>query len=98
MTLHDALYNWLQIKVVWEARPRDHSAEDTVKFFEHILSEDHGVKELSLSKEKDSYTVCYSHEGEDYTKSFDREQAEQLLISIESEPKYNQQFDSSPKS
>lgn len=32
MQLMDTLFNWLQIKVVWDARPADRSAKDTVEF------------------------------------------------------------------
>ncbi|SFJ05522.1 hypothetical protein [Thermoflavimicrobium dichotomicum] len=41
MQLKDALFNWLQIQIVWDARPSDRSARDTVLFFEEILREDH---------------------------------------------------------
>ena len=38
MKLTDALFNWLQIRIVGDARPRDRSARDTVQFFEQILT------------------------------------------------------------
>ncbi|MDA8353897.1 MAG: hypothetical protein M0Z65_12120 [Firmicutes bacterium] len=90
MNLRDALFNWLQIMVVQEARPRDRSAVETARFFRHILEEDHGVEEIKVEREQEEYRVSLDRNGEEERFQFDREQVEQLLSSIEAEPKYNQ--------
>ncbi|OYD07823.1 hypothetical protein [Paludifilum halophilum] len=97
MRLQEALFNWLQIKVVWEKRPKDRSAEETTRFFEEILVKDHHVEDIRVSKAEEAYTVFYRHDGEEHTQRYDREQVDQLLVSIESEPKYNQSFDDGPE-
>jgi hypothetical protein len=93
MRLKDALFNWLQIRVVWDARPQDRSAEDTTRFFHDMLIQDHGVEELEVTKDAQEYVVRYRLNGEEYTERFHREQVEDLLKSIQSEPKYNQSFE-----
>lgn len=85
----DALFNWLQIRIVWDARPRDRSARDTVEFFEQILKEDHQVKELKIEKEDSVYRVHYLQGEEWQSQEFDRDFAEQLLRDIEAEPRFN---------
>lgn len=85
----DALFNWLQIQIVWDARPRDRSARDTVQFFEQILKEDHQVKELKLELEDSVYRVHYLQGEEWKSHEFDRDSAEQLLRDIEAEPRFN---------
>lgn len=85
----DALFNWLQIQIVWDARPRDRSARDTVQFFEQILKEDHQVKELKMEREDSVYRVHYLQGEEWKTREFDRDSAEQLLKDIEAEPRFN---------
>ncbi|MDR6224851.1 hypothetical protein [Desmospora profundinema] len=97
MTVKEALFNWLQIKVVSDARPQDRSAEETTRFFHHILKEDHGVEEIQVRLEKDGYHVRYRQSDHQQEVRYDREQVEQLLISIEAEPKYNQTFGCGPE-
>jgi hypothetical protein len=93
MQLKDALFNWLQIQVVQDARPSDRSARDTVQFFEEMLREDHRVEHLEKRKEKDRYVVCYQVDGEEREEIFSKDTAEQLLRDIMAEPKYNQVFE-----
>ncbi|MBO8162219.1 MAG: hypothetical protein H0Z34_00700 [Brevibacillus sp.] len=90
MKLGDALFNWLQIKVVADARPDDRSAAETVRFFEEILSEDHQVGQLSYSKDAAMYTIRYQADGRPRMQMYPIDAVEQLLESIQSEPKYNQ--------
>lgn len=91
MKLFDALFNWLQIKVVADARPDDKAAVDTRDFFEEILREDHKVTSLAVNQDDTMYRIRYQVEdGSAKTQMFDRESVEQLLEAIESEPKYNQ--------
>lgn len=90
MNLRDALFNWLQISIVAEARPEDKAAAETADFFEVILREDHRLTEFQVSKDETMYRIRYT--GEDGAKliMFDRESAEQLLADINSNPKYNE--------
>ncbi|MBN2908406.1 hypothetical protein JQC72_02570 [Polycladomyces sp. WAk] len=90
MQLMDALFNWLQIKVVWDARPADRSAKDTVEFFAQMLREDHGVEVTGVTLEGDHYLVRFEKDGQTSEQRFEREAVEQLLSFIESEPKFNQ--------
>ncbi|MBP1992820.1 hypothetical protein [Paenibacillus eucommiae] len=92
MTLQDALFNWLQMVIVAEARPDDHAAQATMGFFEQILTEDHGLTDFYIdSKDDEMIYICYEHEDVIKKKVFDREAAEKLLEDILSNPKYNEQ-------
>jgi hypothetical protein len=90
MRLDDALFNWLQIKVVAEARPEDKSAGDTEQFFRDILTEDHQVTELHYSKDDTMYMLRYTVAGKSSMRMYEIEAVEQLLEAIQNEPKYNQ--------
>ncbi|HET7580968.1 MAG TPA: hypothetical protein VFK33_16935 [Bacillales bacterium] len=89
MQLQDALYNWLSIKKVAEARPDDKAAEDTYAFFSEILEEDHHIEKTEVIKEKTFYTVYYWVDGEKADKQFPVALIDALLQSIEAEPRYN---------
>lgn len=95
MQLRDALFNWLQIQIVWDARPSDRSAKDSALFFEQILREDHQVESLTKRKQKEAacYEVEFEQNGNKQTMQFPAEAAEQLLNDILNEPKYNQMFE-----
>ncbi|RAL25984.1 hypothetical protein [Thermoflavimicrobium daqui] len=93
MQLKDALFNWLQIQIVWEARPSDRSARDTVLFFTEILREDHQVSDLEKREEESEYVISFRQHDEMLSYSFPKEAAEKLLSDIVSEPKYNQSFE-----
>lgn len=89
MNLQDALYNWLQIKLVADARPDDHAAKETLDFFELILREDHGLDSFEVSQTDDTMIhVRYGTDGKWKRQMFDRESAERLLADIEAEPRY----------
>ncbi|GIP39649.1 hypothetical protein J31TS4_29290 [Paenibacillus sp. J31TS4] len=87
MKLQDALFNWLQIQLVADARPDDGAARETVAFFEQVLREDHGVTEMSIAAQ-DATMVHVRYRVRETTKLqlFDREAAEQLLADIETHP------------
>ncbi len=91
MKLLDALFNWLQIKVVADARPDDRAAQETKSFFEEILADDHHVEIVEVTSDQTMYSVRY-RENKDLIKTqmYDRETVEQLLEAIENEPKYGQ--------
>lgn len=91
MKLRDALYNWLQMKIVSEQRPEDGAAAETLQFFETILTEDHHLTHYAITDSTDtSYTVHYELDGALASERFDRELAEQLIQEISSNPKYNE--------
>ncbi|XOK58947.1 hypothetical protein ACJ7K1_20520 [Paenibacillus elgii] len=90
MNLQDAVFNWLQISIVAEARPNDLAASETRDFFETILREDHRLERFIRTAGEETYIVEYEEAGgARHTKRFDRELAEQLLTDINSNPKYN---------
>lgn len=89
MKLEDALFNWLQIKVVSEARPNDRSAKDTLNFFTDIISEDHQVTQMEYSKDATMYTLRYTVGDARKLQMYPIELVEQLLEAIENEPKFN---------
>lgn len=94
MQLNDALFNWLQIEIVREARPSDRSAKDTALFFEEILREDHKIISINKKLLHDVYQVEYQIKDQELeTKQFPQEVAEKLLRDILSEPRYNQSFE-----
>jgi hypothetical protein len=89
--LEDALFNWLQIKNVAEARPEDISAKNTVDFFGEILREDYKLSNIRMeSLGDDLLQVWYDLDGVTHKKSFDREMTEQLLHDINANPRYNE--------
>jgi hypothetical protein len=90
MVLQDALFNWLQMKIVSDARPEDGAAKETLDFFGIILSEDHHLSDIEAGVEAgDKLYIQYVVDGESKKQTFDRERAEQLLTDINSNPKYN---------
>jgi len=90
MTLQDALFNWLQIRIVSEARPDDLSAKETLDFFGLILTEDHKLNNLKVTdSDETKISISYEHEGKNEVQTFHRERAVQLLKEIEENPKYN---------
>lgn len=90
MKLEDAIFNYLQIKIVSDARPDDKAAKDTMHFFEEILRDDHKLANVHITEREDLLQVHFEHEGSQQVKSFDREIAQQLLVDINSNPKYNE--------
>ena len=91
MNLQDALFNWLQMKIVSTHRSNDRAAKDTLDFFAEILREDHGLEQFEIEKRDDEYyeVAIRSKKGTE-VKRFDRELADRLLAEIEANPKYNE--------
>lgn len=90
MRLQDALFNWLQIRIVSDARPEDNAARETALFFDEILRDDHHLQNVAIaSVDETMYHVQYDIEGKTKRQMYDRESAEQLLADIEANPKYN---------
>lgn len=92
MRFEDALFNWLQMEIVAEARPDDRAAADTRDFFLQILTEDHDVARIAITARDDSFLhVEYERSGRTASQQVRRETAEQLLADIIANPKYNEQ-------
>jgi hypothetical protein len=90
VNLQTALFNWLQIKTVADARPTDEAAKKTVDFFAEILRDDHKLTSFEVSTaDLTMYHVTYELNGVKKKQMFDRENVEQLLHDINAEPKYN---------
>ncbi|MDF2837241.1 MAG: hypothetical protein K0Q63_2881 [Paenibacillus sp.] len=90
MRFEDALFNWLQIKIVAEGRPEDDAAKRTLDFFEEILREDHGLTRIAIeTMDAGMILVAYDKDGETHTSRYPRELGEALLTDISSNPKYN---------
>jgi hypothetical protein len=90
MRLEDALFNWLQIKIVSDGRPEDDAAKRTLDFFEEILREDHALTRIDIATmDAGAIRVDYEKDGETYTAHYPRELGEALLTDISSNPKYN---------
>ncbi|MED0735460.1 hypothetical protein [Aneurinibacillus thermoaerophilus] len=86
--LENALFDYLQIKVVSDARPEDNAAKKTSDFFYSILKEDYKLEGLEITKDDTMYHIKYISDGKIKTQFFDREAVEQLLSVIEAEPRY----------
>lgn len=89
MKREDALFNWLQIQIVADARPDDRSALDTASFFLDLLREDHQMSGLGYRREGDWYVLFGKSGSDDWDGRYPSETVESLLIAIESEPKFN---------
>jgi len=90
MRLEDALFNWLQIKIVADNRTDDGAALETKAFFETILREDHKLTSFSAEAGEEFYTVSYEKEGAAHSLRFDRQLADRLLADINGNPRFNE--------
>jgi hypothetical protein len=91
MKLQDALFNWLQMKIVVDARPEDQAAIETRDFFGEILSEDHRMTRFEvINSEGPFISIEYVVDDQTNEMKFPRETVEQLLHDINSNPKYNE--------
>lgn len=90
MKFEDALFNWLQIQLVADARPEDQAAIETLAFFAQVLTEDHGLTSFVVAKTDETMIhVKYEKDGRSKLQLYPRELGSQLLTDIESNPKYN---------
>ncbi|MBM7692415.1 hypothetical protein JOC77_001845 [Peribacillus deserti] len=85
-SLQDAIYNWLTIKIVCDARPDDTAAQDTKQMFEELLVEDHKLSYFQAVKQEPMYVVEYTQAGETKTARFPVELVEVMLQQINEEP------------
>lgn len=85
-SLQDAIYNWLTIKAVAEARPDDTAAQETVEMFSDILLNDFKITDIEVTKGDIMYQVQYKDNGEQKNTRFPVELIDVMLEQIESEP------------
>jgi hypothetical protein len=85
-SLQDALYNWLTIKVVADARPDDQAAWETERLFAEILKNDFQVTNLHITKDEAMYLITYEKDEQQKTTRFPVELIEAMLEQINSEP------------
>ncbi|MFT4416068.1 hypothetical protein ACLM5H_19585 [Fredinandcohnia humi] len=85
-SLQDALYNWLTIKVVAEARPDDTAAIDTMELFEDILINEFKVRDITITKDEVMYLITYSIEGEEKSAKFPVELIDIMHNQIQKNP------------
>ncbi|ETI66150.1 hypothetical protein [Neobacillus vireti] len=85
-SLQDALYNWLTIKVVCDARPEDTAAKETLEYFDEMLTTEHHVSNIETTTDEMMYYLSYQH-GEEMKKArYPRELIEIMLDQINNEP------------
>jgi hypothetical protein len=85
-SIQDALYNWLTIKVVAEARPDDQAAQETLQLFQKILEEQHRLENILVEKNEVMYSVTFMKDGIEKQLKFPIELIEAMLQQMEQEP------------
>ncbi len=85
-SLQDALYNWLSIKVVSDARQDDQAAKETVDMFWNVLQADFQVTALQVDEEEEVYMVHYTTKNRTGSQRFPRELIDCMLQSINENP------------
>ncbi|MEH7334887.1 hypothetical protein V7161_19795 [Neobacillus drentensis] len=85
-SLQDALYNWLTIKIVCDARPDDTAAQETLDLFDDILSSQHHVLNIEITTDDMMYYLSYQQNGENKKTRYPRELIEVMLNQINQEP------------
>ncbi|WP_110112401.1 hypothetical protein [Bacillus sp. CGMCC 1.16541] len=91
-SVQDALYNWLSIKIVADARPDDFSAQETFTFFQQMLDQDFALKDVRVKKDEVAYVVSYKMDGKEETKRFPVELVECMYEQIKQEPEKFQNY------
>jgi len=89
LKIEDAIFNWLQITVVYKARPNDLSAKETSEFFRRILVEDYDISEINYELDGFTYNIRYEIDGKEASIRLNSTMVDKLIADIENEPKYN---------
>lgn len=85
-SVQDALYNWLSIKVVCDARPEDTAARETLDLFDDMIMNEHHLTNIEVTTDEMMYYVSYIQGGETKKTRFPRELIEVMLNQINEEP------------
>ncbi|RFB19204.1 hypothetical protein DZB84_02810 [Bacillus sp. HNG] len=92
-SLQDAIYNWLTIKIVAEARPDDKAAKETFDLFEDILVNEFKLKDIQIQKDDVMYLVNYTIDGEAKSAWFPTELIEVMHNQISQHPERYQNYE-----
>ncbi|MCC3357619.1 hypothetical protein [Bacillus sp. REN16] len=92
-SLQDAIYNWLTIKIVAEARPDDKAAKDTCDLFEDILVNEFKFQDIDVQKDDVMYFVKYTIDGEEKSARFPIELIEVMHDQIQEHPERYQNYE-----
>ncbi|WP_394232660.1 hypothetical protein [Niallia oryzisoli] len=90
--VQDAIYNWLTIKVVTDARPDDQAAAETEQMFMSIITVELGLSEIYVKKDNGFYHISYVKEGEQQTTRFPQELIEVMINQINESPDRYQNY------
>ncbi|HDR7791686.1 TPA: hypothetical protein QCY19_000207 [Bacillus luti] len=85
-SVQDALYNWLTIKTVAEARPDDIAAQETYTLFQNMIYNEHQIRNVEVDKREDMYLITFEVEGEKKNTRFPLEAIDCFLDQINREP------------
>ena len=85
-SLQDAIYNWLTIKIVSDARPDDTAALETTQMFERMLADEHKVLSHEVKRDALMYYVTVEQEDNSKEYRFPRDLIEVMLDQIRNEP------------
>jgi hypothetical protein len=85
-SVQDAVYNWLTIKVVSDARTADLAAVETEKMFFSILETEHKLSEIIVDKDEQMYHVSFLKAGKAEKLHFPTELIEVMLNQINEAP------------
>ncbi|HDR6308417.1 MULTISPECIES: hypothetical protein [Bacillus] len=85
-SVQDALYNWLTIKTVAEARPDDCAAKETYLLFQNMIYEEHKLKNVEVKKNEEMYLITYEMNGEKKSARFPLEAIDCFLDQMNREP------------
>ncbi|MBB6443697.1 hypothetical protein [Bacillus benzoevorans] len=85
-SIQDAVYNWLTIKVVSDARPRDLAAVETEKMFFSILETEHALADITIEKDEQMYYVSFIKGGKQEKLRFPRDLIEVMMNQINEAP------------
>jgi hypothetical protein len=85
-SVQDALYNWLTIKVIYEARPTDEAAKETYELFDGILKDEHGVSNVEIKVIEDFYSVKYTQSEKERSTRFPVEMIDCFIDQIKVNP------------
>jgi hypothetical protein len=92
-SIQDAIYNWLTIKIVADARKLDLAAQDTEKFFYELLQEEHGIENITIEKIDPMYVVHYKIDGETKKQQYPIELIDIMLEQINERPEYYRNYE-----
>jgi hypothetical protein len=92
-SVQDAIYNWLTIKIVADARKEDKSAQETEQFFFSLLKEEHDIENVKVNKKEPMYIVTFTVAGEEKKQQYPIELIDIMLEQIKELPEYYRNYE-----